>query len=262
MPATGSLFYFGHQTQALDQLPVFFIHGAGGTHMHWPPHLRRLAGCRIYAPDLPGHGKSGGVGRSSIEEYVRDLVEFMSFVDIPSAVWIGHSMGSAIALAIAILHPGKVKALVLIGSGARLRIHREILSLVSEPKLLDRAVGLMIERLYGNTIDPELRELGYKQMLANRPGVIYGDLLACDNFDIRDQLNKVLQPALILCGREDRMTPVKFSEYLAANISHSILHIHQVAGHMIMLEQPAWVQTEIENFLQPFKDQGSLTRQE
>ena len=262
MPATGSLFYFGHQTQALNQLPVFFIHGAGGTHMHWPPHLRRLAGCRIYAPDLPGHGKSGGVGRSSIDDYAQDLVEFMSFVDIPSAVWIGHSMGSAIALATAILHPERVKALVLIGSGAKLRVQPVILSSIGDPKLLESAVGMLIDRLYGSNADPKLRELGYKQLLENRSGILHDDLLACDNFNIRDQLNKVRQPTLILCGREDWMTPVKFSEYLAANIAYSSLHIHQDGGHMLMLEQPDWVLKEIENFLQPFKNQGTLTIRE
>jgi len=75
-------------------------------------------------------------------------------------------------------------------------------------------------------------------------------------------LNKVRQPTLILCGREDWMTPVKFSECLAANIAHSSLHIHQDGGHMLMLEQPDWVLKEIENFLQPFKNQGTLTIRE
>jgi pimeloyl-ACP methyl ester carboxylesterase len=262
MPESGNLFYFGHKTQALGDLPVVFIHGAGGTHMHWPPHLRRLAGCRIYAPDLAAHGKSSGTPRSSIDEHAQDLIQFVSSLGIPSAVWIGHSMGSAIALEIALLHPERVKALVLIGGGAKLRVHPEILSSAGDPNLFGKAVGLLIEQSYGDKADPKLRKIGHKQMQANRTRVLYGDLLACENFDIRDQLNKVQQPTLILCGRDDRMTPVKYSEYLDVNLSNSILHVQQDAGHMVMLEQPAWVGMEIDTFLQPFKNLGTPPIQE
>ena len=46
--------------------PLLLIHGAGGTHMHWPASLRRLPGWNVYAIDLPGHGKSAGPGRASM----------------------------------------------------------------------------------------------------------------------------------------------------------------------------------------------------
>ena len=46
-----------------------FGHGAGGDHLSWPSQLRRLSGYRVYAPDLPGHGKSQGHGRQGIPTY-------------------------------------------------------------------------------------------------------------------------------------------------------------------------------------------------
>ena len=63
--------------------PVILIHGAGGTHLSWPPQIRRLSDEHIFAIDLPGHGKSGGAGRQSIDEYADDVIAFMK--DLRSA---------------------------------------------------------------------------------------------------------------------------------------------------------------------------------
>ena len=53
--------------------PLVLVHGAGGTHLHWPPQLRRLRDTDVYALDLPGHGHSPGQGCDTIAAY-RDLI--------------------------------------------------------------------------------------------------------------------------------------------------------------------------------------------
>ena len=65
--------------------------------------------------------------------------------------------------------------------------------------------------------------------------------LACDAFDRRADVSRIALPTLILCGDADRMTPVKFSQYLHEQIAGSQLVIVPGAGHMVMLEQPATV---------------------
>ena len=120
MPTAAGLYYFAHEANDHSRLPVILIHGAGGNHLSWPPQLRRLPDQRIFAPDLPAHGKSEGIGRHTIEDYVQDVLEFMSELKIYSAILVGHSMGSAVALSAAIHFPKRVTALGLIGSGARL----------------------------------------------------------------------------------------------------------------------------------------------
>ena len=65
MPTAGKLFYFASKQGAAAKPAVVLIHGAGGDHLHWPYNLRRLNNHRVFAPDLPGHGKSSGLGKQS-----------------------------------------------------------------------------------------------------------------------------------------------------------------------------------------------------
>jgi pimeloyl-ACP methyl ester carboxylesterase len=54
---------------------------------------------------------------------------------------------------------------------------------------------------------------------------------------------------LIICGKEDLLTPVKYSQYLKQKIKNSELYIIEEAGHMVMLEKPNEVNQIIERFL-------------
>ena len=86
-------------------------------------------------------------------------------------------------------------------------------------------------------------------MLEIRPPVLLGDLLACNEFDVTSQLDKIKAPTLIICGAEDQMTPLKFSELLQAGIANSQLHVLDHAGHMVMLEQPDVVADLLKQFI-------------
>ena len=123
MPIAAELYYFAHEAEdtAEKSPPVILIHGAGGTHLSWPPQIRRLDGERIYALDLPGHGKSDGAGRHSMDEYADDIITFMKELKLREAVMVGVSMGSAIALTLALKSPKKVLGLGLLGSGAKMQ---------------------------------------------------------------------------------------------------------------------------------------------
>src|SRR5271157_2256127 len=140
MPAAANLYYIAHEANNHSRPPVILIHGAGGSHLSWPPHLRRLHDQRMFALDLPAHGKSEGIGRHAIEDYVHDVLEFMSELKIYSAILVGHSMGSAVALSAAIHFPERVTALGLIGSGARLRVAPALLQSASDPSMFENAV--------------------------------------------------------------------------------------------------------------------------
>ena len=80
---------------------------------------------------MPGHGKSPGRGRQSIEAYAADILKWMGEIELNRAVFIGHSMGSAIAIRLALNHPEIVLGLGLIGSGASLRVHPDLLDSTS-----------------------------------------------------------------------------------------------------------------------------------
>jgi pimeloyl-ACP methyl ester carboxylesterase len=76
MPIAAGLYYFAHGADLLTRPPVILIHGAGGNHLYWPPQLRRMPNERVFAVDLPGHGKSRGVGQHTIEDYAQNILAF------------------------------------------------------------------------------------------------------------------------------------------------------------------------------------------
>ena len=114
MPTAAGLYYFAHGASDATRPPIILIHGAGGHHLSWPPQVRRLLGERIFAVDLPGHGKSAGVGRHTIEDYAAAILDFVAALKLSTVVLIGHSMGGAIALRAAIEAPGQVMGLGLL----------------------------------------------------------------------------------------------------------------------------------------------------
>ncbi len=99
MPNAGDIFYQFHEgIQEGKRPPLVLIHGSGGSHLYWHPHIRRLAGYCVYALDLPGHGKSGGSGEQRIQTYAEIVRECLLEIGLHNAVIAGHSMGGAVAL--------------------------------------------------------------------------------------------------------------------------------------------------------------------
>lgn len=227
--------------------PLVLVHGAGGTHMHWPADLRRLPDWNVYAIDLPGHGKSAGPGRSSIADYRDVIYEFCRSQGLARIVLAGHSMGSAIAQDFALHYPGRLAGLVLVGAGARLRVAPAILDGIRAD--FAATAQLITEWTHDADAPEQLKRLFLRRMLANDPNVVYGDFLACNLFDVMGQLERISAPTLVLCGTEDRMTPPHYSEYLAANIPHARRVLVPGAGHMVMLEAAADVASAVSEFL-------------
>src|ERR1700760_227853 len=79
---------------------IVLLHGAGFDHSSWALQSRWFAhhGFGVLAPDLPGHGRSGGPLLSSVEAMADWTVALMEAAGTSSAKLIGHSMGSLVAL--------------------------------------------------------------------------------------------------------------------------------------------------------------------
>jgi pimeloyl-ACP methyl ester carboxylesterase len=227
--------------------PVVLIHGAGGNLMHWPGELRRLPGAAVHALDLPGHGKSGGSGRAEIAAYAEVVRGFADALRLPPLVLAGHSMGGAIALEFALRYPGRLAGLILVGTGARLRVAPQIMDGVLQD--FAAVTDLLTTWTHAEGAEPNLRRLYLRRLREVHPQTLRDDFAACDAFDRREDVSRIAAPALILCGADDRMTPVKFSQALRQAIACSQLVVVPAAGHMVMLEQPAAVAAAIAGFL-------------
>ncbi len=237
--------YFAQHRQAGPAL--LLIHGAGGNHLHWPAELRRLPGASVYALDLPGHGRSEGAGCDTIKAYVQVVVGLLDALEVERAVLVGHSMGGGISQMMALDHPDRVAGLVLVGTGARLRVAPTILEgLLNEP---EQAIELITGWAWAPGAPEPLVDLGRQAMLDIPPQVIHADFLACDRFDVMGRLKEIIAPTLVVSGTEDRLTPPKYGRYLQEHIPQAQLVLVEGGGHMVALEQPVRVAQAVETFV-------------
>jgi pimeloyl-ACP methyl ester carboxylesterase len=241
------IYYALHRNQA-DGVPVLLLHGAAENHLIWPIGLRRLSGTIVYALDLPGHGKSSGRGCATIADYADWIVAFLDALHIPAAVFIGHSMGGAIAQQSALTHPDRVAALILIATGARLRVTPQLLDLAHSDFLA--AVKMISQWEWGPSAPEGIKELGKQQLLTADPMVLLNDYRACDAFDVREQLKNITAPTLIIAGEADRLTPLKHATFMAERIPQARLDAVPEAGHMVMLEAAGMVTQAVTSLLQ------------
>ena len=239
--------YYTRPMKAASGPVLLLIHGAGGNHLVWPKEIQRMRGTTVYNLDLPGHGRSPGPGRSSIDGYADIVQDYMEKLALQNVTIVGHSMGGAVAQTVALRGLQRVSNLVIVNSGAKLRVAPTILDqALVDPDLV---VDFVIHSSWGPAAPVALVELGKKSMQLTDPVAIHGDFLACDCFDIRSKLDQIRIPTLIISGTEDKMTPLKYGRYLADNIADARLVTVEGAGHFAMLENPELVAKRIAEFL-------------
>jgi len=227
---------------------ILFVHGAGGTHHSWRDQWAGLKGsARLVIPDLPGHGGSPGPPRGSIGEYAAWLREFVRETGLRRFVLAGHSMGGAIAQQAALDRIGGLEALVLVGTGAKLKVSPAITGGIAG-RFREFAPELS-EWMIAEESASYLKEDVTKDILSTRPDTFLADFRACDAFDVRGRLVEIRLPTLVIAGDRDRLTPLRYAEYLATNIPGAVLKILPGAGHMVALEKPDEVNDVLTSFL-------------
>ncbi|MBE3040448.1 MAG: alpha/beta fold hydrolase [Chloroflexi bacterium] len=249
MPIAAGIHYFLHEGGRPTKPPLVLIHGAGGDHLSWPPEIRRLADARVFTLDLPGHGKSEGPGCQSVVDYADSVVGFMNAAGLSRAVLVGHALGGAIALTLAIDHPECVAGIGLISTGSRLPIASSVLENAANPATFILAVQSLQELMHIPQASKYLKDQTFRHLSSIRPTLFHGDLRACDQFDVTTRLDAIRTPVLVLCGTDDQLTPRRYSESLAGQIHGAALQTIDGAGHLVMLEQPRRVSALLSVFL-------------
>jgi pimeloyl-ACP methyl ester carboxylesterase len=230
---------------------ILFIHGSGCNRKTWYCQRDHLAtSMEVVLVDLPGHGKTPGDGRDTIDRYSDDVYRVVQELAPEGCYLAGHSLGGAIAITLALSRPEVVRGIVLIGTGARLRVLPRILEGIMKEK---ERTFQDISRLSLAAGTPEqVRQEVLAMMMDCRPEVIHADFLACDRFDVIDSLGAIRVPTLVLCGEEDALTPVKYSRFLSDRIAGSRLQVIGSAGHMVHMEKPDEVDKAIDAFVATF----------
>lgn len=230
-----------------ERPPLVLVHGAGGTHLYWPPEIRHLPETAVYALDLPGHGASPPPACNTISAYSEVVRDFVDALELPWFVLAGHSMGAAIALDFALAYAPRLAGLALLGGGARLRVSAAFLEGIRHD--FHGATATIVGYSYHPDTAAELKETYLEHLRDVSPHLLLEDFIACHEFDVTDRVCTLALPTLIVVGRHDRMTPPALSAFLHAQIAGSTLVEIDGAGHNVMLEQPATVATLFTQFL-------------
>ena len=225
-------------------MKLIFIHESGSIGEEWYYQTQYFAGSE--AIDLPGHPE--GELCQSIDEYTEWVHDYIHQQNYREIVLAGHSIGGAIAMTYALEYPDELKALILIGTGARLRVHPMYLT-EYETGVKDRVTWEKNVSFHPEFFTREQHEIFKKKQILIGPEAKLNDYRCCDKFDIIDRVRKIRLPTLILCGSKDVMTPVKYSRYLSEKISGARLVIVTGATHDVSLEKPDEVNKAIEEFL-------------
>ncbi len=223
------------------------IHGAGGYAHHWGNQLRKAVdwNCRIIAVDLPGHGKSGGKPLRSINNYKHFIEQFLAQLQIVNYGVIGHSMGGAIALDMALNSLLPPKKIILIGTSPTFRVNTEILNEFKKGLKPDR----FIKAAYSKTTPIDFLNVALKEFAATPAQTYFYDLLACKNFDVTEIIKTLSIPSFWLFGDLDRLVSNKEVISTISHITSCQYKIIETAGHMLHLEQAEIINNEIYNFL-------------
>ena len=220
-----------------DRLLLMAIHGAGGDHRHWPAELHSLPSADCMVVDLPGHGISEGSGRRSVDAYADFIESLVAALQLDELTLIGHSMGGAILQTLGLRARSWLRGIILVGTGAKLRVTRELLHLLDHK--YPAAVELICNQAFGAVSSAPVREQFREGLLQTAAEVTRDDYRACDRFDIMEEVDAIGLPTLIVSGGADELTPPKYGNYLQNRIQGSSHEIIPDAGHMLALEKPA-----------------------
>ena len=236
---------------AKSKPPFVFIHGAMGSKLTWLPLSRHLAGLcperEGYLLDLPGHGDSPGKSADCVCDYAQVVLEFLDEHSIEKAVLVGHSMGGAIAQQLALDVPERVASLVLVCTGAKIKVADAIF--MGLQGAYDQTIEAIRFIGFHESAPEKMRALTIEQMRPVGPQVGTDDFTACAGFDVREQLPNLRIPALVCVGEADQMISVSTNRKLAELLDTDLKIINK-AGHMLPVERPEELAAEIHKFIE------------
>ena len=241
-------------------IPILFIHGFPFDKSSWQPQLEFLSKThRVLAYDIRGFGKSTeGTEKASIRLYADDLVKLMDALQIQKAVVCGLSMGGYILLNAVSRYPERFEAIILsdtqcIADSAEGKEKRyKTITQIEEGGLTDFTEGFMKNIFCKESL--ETKKVAVEKIksivLSTSPATVTGALRAlAERDETCSMLDQVSVATLILCGKEDVVTPPAQSERMHAEIKNSTLRILEKAGHLSNMEQPDEFNRSIIHFL-------------
>jgi len=239
-------------TPSLDQGELLvFLHGAGSNGHTWHNQLTHFAARHsAVAADWPGHGRSGSTeGLPDVDAHVRFTAAFADALALRPCVLVGRALGGAVALAFALAHPARVRALVLVATPARFDVPQASLD-IWRNVTMGRATQPFSTALFSPKSGGAVMRECFMEQVKTDPRVRYTDMMACADLDLTPRLGALRVPTLVVTGRDDHFAPPDKAADLQGRIAGAQLVIVEDAGHMLTSEQPEAFNRAVEAFLE------------
>lgn len=226
------------------------VHGSAGNHHVYDRLLDAMPDRVRYAVDLPGRLGTDGPALETVAELEEFLAAFIDSEVDGDYVVVGHSLGGAVAIEHALVsNPDRLKGLVLMATGARLRVHPMILQITEQAEKSGVRPALP-PGFHEDGVDPVIVEDAARALERTPIATGASDWRAANAFDRMQDLDRVQVPALVLVGSTDALTPPKYAEHLAQHIPKSTLQVFEGASHSLMIDRAQEVSEAIDDFCQ------------
>ena len=233
--------------------PVVLITGYGADLFQWALQAAELAqSYTCYMIDNRGVGQTDKPeGPYSIKMMADDVAGFFNAVGIEKAHLVGHSMGGMISQQFALDHPEKLRSLTLASTTCRvpkgadllLSLWTDILEKLGNEALVNNIIAWCfthdyVENQYESLMMMREMMLDHMKESPLLPEAFRSQCAAATTFDLAEQIKNISIPTMVLVGKNDILTPPRFSEEIAERIPGSYLNIIE-GGHAYNQEAPA-----------------------
>ena len=252
-------------------IPIVFLHGFPFDKTMWQEQLDFFKSThRVITCDIRGFGKSiDEESHLSMDLFANDLILFIDKLSIDKVIICGLSMGGYIAFNAIKRFPSRFEALILcdtqcIADSYDVKVNRyQTISDIKEFGATNFNEGFIKKVFYEKSLinKPELVEQLRNVVFANSDHIITQGLTAlAERVETCSILDNISIPTLIICGREDVVTPLEESKFMNSKIKGSILHVIGNAGHVSNLEEPGKFNKYIRDFLNDFCQSSRKSR--
>lgn len=220
-----------HYKEKGDGIPIVLLHGNGEDGTYFNNQIEYFSDrYRMIAVDTRGHGKSPrGCEPFTIEQFAKDLDEWMNERNISKAIILGFSDGANIAMKFALQYPDKVEALILNGGNLDAKGVKRGVQIPIE-------IGYQITRLFAKKSEKAKRNMELLGLMVNEPNIK------------PEELHFIQASTLVIAGKNDMIKRIH-TETIANNIPNAKLSIIQ-GDHFIANKNSEQFNKEVELFLQ------------
>ena len=242
------------------RVPIIFLHGFPFDKTMWQPQFDFLkSSYRLISFDIRGFGKSKDEKSSlSMDLFSEDLIAFMDKLGIDKVIVCGLSMGGFISLNALHRFPNRFEALILCDTQCiadTIEVKKKRYTIIDEigvNGVTNFNEGFIKSVFHKDSLShkKELVEKLSAVVFSNSQHIITMGLTAlAERSETCSTLSEITVPTLIICGKQDEVTPLAQSEFMHANIKGSVLRVIDDAGHVSNLEQPNEFNKHLLDFL-------------